>query len=55
MDTFSNYQLIVDFYYNNPHQYMSLTVIYKHAVEHNTEYYSHFTTRASLRSCMTPL
>ena len=29
-------QSIVHFYYNNPHQYMSLILILKHAFEHNT-------------------
>ena len=36
MDTVKNYQSIVDFYHNKPHQYKSLTSILKLAVEHNT-------------------
>ena len=36
MDAFKNYQSIVGFYHNNPHQYMVLIEIIKHVVEHNT-------------------
>lgn len=36
MDVFKNQQPIVDFHYNNPHQYMSFIKTFKHAIEHNT-------------------
>ena len=36
MDIFLNYQSTVHFYSNNSHQYMSLAIILKHAVKHNT-------------------
>ena len=35
MDTFKNYQYIAYFNHNNPHQYISLNEILKHATKHN--------------------
>ena len=52
---FLNYQFITNLYYNNPHQYMSLTKILKHAVEHNTWNITHFTTPTTSSSRMTLL
>ena len=36
MDTSRNYKFMARFYYNNPHQYKSLTDILKHMVKYIT-------------------
>ena len=54
MNAFKNYQYIAYFYHSNPHQYMSLTEILNHAIEHNTLNIAYtLITIASSSSCMT--